>query len=171
MTTNLRRGFLGGSIAAAFMLIGATSRAADPPVTADVLQKLHESNQKEIQAGKMAEKNGQSKQVKDYGKMLVKDHSAADKKVSALAKQETIDLPAPAAGAHEMSGMAADPSFDGKFAQEMLEDHKKDIAEVTEARDNTKDAKLKKLLSDMLPTLQKHEEAAQKIVDTQATKK
>jgi putative membrane protein len=162
---------LGGSVAAVLILLGSTSNAADPPVTADVLSKLHESNQKEIQAGKMAEKNGQSKQVKDYGKMLVKDHGAADKKVSALAKQETIELPALASAAHEMSGMAADPSFDAKFAQEMLEDHKKDIAEVTEARDNTKDAKLKKLLSEILPTLQKHEDAAQKIVDAQATNK
>jgi predicted outer membrane protein len=60
--------------------------------------------------------------------------------------------------------------FDAKFAQEMVDDHKRDIAEVTEARDATVDPKLKKLLTELLPTLQKHEETAQKIVDTETKK-
>ena len=84
---------------------------------------------------------------------------------SALAKQEKVDLGAVTPdSAGDMSGMASDPMFDKKFAQEMLADHKKDIAEVTEARDNTADPKLKKLLTDLLPTLQKHEDTAQKIL-------
>ena len=66
--------------------------------------------------------------------------------------------------------MEAGADFDAKFARDMLDDHKKDIAEVTEARDKTDDLKLKKLLSDMLPTLQKHEETAQKILDAQVKK-
>ena len=52
----------------------------------------------------------------------------------------------------------------------MTQRHKKDIAEVTEARDATPDPKLKKLLTELLPVLQKHEEAAQKIVDTEGKK-
>jgi|tagenome__1003787_1003787.scaffolds.fasta_scaffold20817190_1 putative membrane protein len=148
------------------------ANAADPPDTATVLGKLHQSDQKEIAAGKLAQKNGTSQQVKDYGKMLEKDHTAADKKVAALAKQEKIDLATatPAGSSHEMSSMASDPMFDTKFAREMVDDHKKDIAEVTQARDATADAKLKKLLTELVPTLQKHEETAQKIVDTDAKK-
>jgi predicted outer membrane protein len=52
----------------------------------------------------------------------------------------------------------------------MLDGHKKAIGDVTEARDKTTDAKLKKLLVELLPTLQKHEETAQKIVDAEAKK-
>jgi putative membrane protein len=162
----LRYGLVGA------LLTGGTSAAlaADPPPTADVLGKLHQSDQKEIEAGKMARKNGQSKQVQDYGKMLVKDHSDADKKVSALAKQQKVDLAASAPAADPGMNMAAGAFDDSKFARDMLDDHKKDIAEVTEARDNTNDPKLKKLLSDILPTLQKHQEAAQKILDTEGKK-
>jgi putative membrane protein len=151
---------------------GKDTQAADPPDTATVLGKLHKSDQKEIAAGKMAQKNGKSHAVKDYGKMLEKDHGAADKKVAALAKQEKIDLAAatPADSAGDMSGMASDPMFDQKFGQEMLDDHKKDIAEVTAARDNTADVKLKKLLTDLLPTLKKHEDTAQNIVDAETKK-
>ena len=146
--------------------------AADPPDTATVLGKLHQSDQKEIAAGKLAQKSGTSQQIKDYGKMLEKDHTAADKKVAALAKQEKIDLSAatPAGSSQDMNSMASDPKFDTKFAREMVDDHKKDIAEVTEARDATADAKLKKLLTELVPTLQKHEETAQRIVDTEGKK-
>jgi len=150
----------------------ATANAADPPDTATVLGKVHQSNQKEIAAGKLAQKSGTSRQVKDYGKMLEKDHSAADKKVTAMAKQEKIDLASamPGGGSDDMSNMASDPMFDTKFARAMVDDHKKDIAEVTQARDATADPKLKKLLTELLPTLQKHEETAQKIVDSEPKK-
>ena len=45
----------------------------------------------------------------------------------------------------------------------MVDDQKKQIAEVTEARDKTTDAKLKKLLTAVLPTLQKHESMAESL--------
>jgi len=158
---------LGLASGLALLAAATPALAADAPATADVLGKLHESNQKEIAMGKMAQKSGKSKEVTSYGKMLVKDHSAADKKVLALAKQEKLELPTPAAAKEDMP-MGAD--FDASFAKSMVDDHKKDIDEVTKARDATTDEKLKKLLSDMLPTLQKHEDTAQKIVDNTGKK-
>lgn len=146
------------------LLLGGVARAADAPATADVLAKLHESNQKEIAMGKVAQKNGQSKDVIKFGKTLVKDHSAADKKVTALAKKEKLQLPTPPEANHDDMGKGAD--FDSKFAKDMLDDHKKDVAEVTEARDKTQDEQLKKLLTELLPTLQKHQDTAQHLVDT-----
>ena len=106
-----------------------------------MLGSLHEADQKEIQAGEIAQKNGKSKAVKDYGRMLVQDHTAADQKVAELARRENVDLVAstPAPGPNDMGTMATGPDFDQKFAQEMLDDHRKAIAAVTEARDNTAD--------------------------------
>jgi len=175
-TRGIGRGLRWAAVAGAAALFGGaglagSSFAAGAPNTAEVLGKLHQADQKEIEAGKMAQKNGQSTEVKDYGKTLVKDHTAADKKVSTLAKQEKIDLraatPTVTDERDQMHQMAAGTDFDVRFARDMLEDHKKDIAAVTEARDKTDDEKLKKLLSDLLPTLQKHEEMAQKIIDSQ----
>lgn len=161
------RMLVGAAIAA---WAGSDARAAETPETAKVLNELHETNQKEIAAGKVAEKSGKTREVKDYGKTLQKDHTAADKKVTALAKQEKIELAAPPEPAAGMSGMASDPMFDAKFAQEMLDGHKKAIADVTEAHDHTSDEKLKKLLGELLPTLKKHEEIAQKILDKEGKK-
>lgn len=152
----------------ATLLMPAVSLAA--PSTAEVLGKLHRSDQHEIEMGKEAEKNGNTKAVKDYGKMLVKDHSDADKKVTALAKKEKIDLTANTPPMKtEMATIPPGPEFDKKFAQAMLDDHKKDVAETTQARDSTDDAKLKKLLTDVVPVLEKHEQTAQKIVDGQGS--
>jgi putative membrane protein len=151
--------------------ISAAAQAADAPVTADVLGKLHLSNQKEIEMGKQAQTNGKSKEVKAFGKTLVKDHGAADKKVAALAKKEKIDLAAATPSAKDdMPAPAAGPGFDGKFGQMMLDAHKKDIGEVTDAKSATTDGQLKKLLTEILPTLQKHQDLAQKIVDDQGKK-
>lgn len=90
---------------------------------------------------------------------------------AALAKKGKIDLAAATPSAKDdMPAPAAGPDFDGKFGQMMLGDHKKDIGEVTEAKGATTDEQLKKLLTDILPTLQKHQDLAQKIVDKQGKK-
>jgi putative membrane protein len=157
------------SVVAALLLpfAAATAFAAEPD-TGDVLGKLHESNQKEIQAGKLAQEKAQSKSVRDYGKMLVTDHTAADKKVTALAKQMKIELPStpPKDSALEDVEKKTGAEFDHAFAQAMLDDHKKDVDEARTALENTKDPKLKKVLTAIVPKLEQHRDMAQKLVDS-----
>jgi len=137
-------------------------------MTATVLGKLHHANQKEISMGRLAEKSARSRDVKDYGRTLVKDHAAADRKVIGLAKQEKIDLAAstPAMNDADMASLPVDADFDTKFAKAMLEDHEKDITEVSAARDATRDDKLRGLLDDLLPTLRVHRDIAKKLVES-----
>ncbi len=142
--------------------LAADASTVTGPSSATVLAKLHQSNQKEVEMGRMAQKNGKSQEVKAFGKTLVKDHLAAEKKVAALARQEKIPLPE-TTPLNETDMLSSD--FDAKFSRAMLEDHKKDIAEATEARDDTNDAKLKALLKGVIPTLKKHQAAAQNLVD------
>jgi putative membrane protein len=162
------RSFVRVSLVLGLALAARAALANDPPAasppTAEVLGKLHRSNVKEIRMGEMARDHGHSKDVQSFGKTLIKDHTEADDKVAKLAKEEKIDLSAntPEVGSTDMNMGAG---FDAEFAKSMLEDHKKDIAAVESARDATKDAKLKTLLKDILPTLKKHESIAQKLVD------
>jgi putative membrane protein len=147
------------------LLAGGVVHAADD--TAHVLGMVHRSNQTEIEMGKMAQDHGESKDVKAFGKALAKDHAAADKKIARLAKDEKIDLEAntPAAEPHADMTQATGAAFDDAFAKAMLADHRKDVAAVTAARDSTSDPKLKRLLTEILPVLQKHQDTAQKLVD------
>src|SRR5580765_7247746 len=58
-----------------------------------VLRQIHRANLDEIRMGQLAQRNGSSAQVKQYGARLVSDHQATDQKVVALAKQLRIALP------------------------------------------------------------------------------
>ena len=161
----VRKGLACGSVAVALMVAGVAAAADD---TATVLGKLHHSNQMEIEMGKLAQEKGQSKDVKSFGKTLVTDHTAADKKVVALAKQEKIDLATamPPMKTDKMAPLknAVGAEFDKAFATAMLEDHTKDVDEAKGARSVTTDAKLKALLDSTIPVLEKHRETAQKLV-------
>ena len=167
---NVSKGLVFGWVAVALVIAGGAHAAED---TATVLGKLHHSNQMEIEMGKLAQQKGQSKDVKSFGKTLVTDHTAADNKVAALAKQEKIDLMAsmPPMKDDKMTPVkaAAGADFDMAFANAMLEDHTKDVAEAKAARDATTDAKLKALLDSTIPVLEKHRDIAQKLVASLGT--
>jgi len=137
------------------------------PAPADVLTKLHHSNQMEIEAGKLAQEKGQSKAIKDFGKMLVRDHSATEKRINSVAKQLKVELPAAAPPMkHEKLEKAralTGAEFDKAFTEAMVEDHKTDVEEITLARDKTTVPQLKKLLTEIVPKLEKHRTQAEKL--------
>src|ERR1700722_12194988 len=63
-----------------------------------------EGGMAEVAMGNMAQLRAQSPSVRDFGAQMVKDHSAANEKLKALAQSKNITLPAnPAA-----SGQAPD---------------------------------------------------------------
>jgi predicted outer membrane protein len=149
----------------ATLTVASSALAADGPPTAEVLGKVHRSNLKEIEMGKMARAHGKAKDVKVFGQTLVTDHTAGDKKVVQLAKEEKIDLATSTPAATKDDKMPMGDGFDVAFANSMLADHKKDIEAVKAARDATQDQKLKSLLEDLLPVLEKHREISEKLVN------
>ena len=63
----------------------ASAQAKDKPSQA-FLKKAIEGNFAEVSMGDLAQKNGQSDDVKAYGKMLSADHAAANQKALDAAK-------------------------------------------------------------------------------------
>ena len=73
--------------------IKQTSAVDSAPMTDTMLlSRMHMTNQMEIRLGQLAQRNGASARVKQYGARLVRDHSAADARVTALAKKLGITL-------------------------------------------------------------------------------
>jgi len=144
------------------------SRPSVSAKTADMLARLHAVNEREIAAGKLAQQNGQSAEMKAYGEMLVQDHTEAEKKLAALAHRERIDLAV--TGAPDLPAIPPGPDFDQKLAKLTVVDQQQTIAEVTVARDQTDDPDLRTLLTDLLPVLERHVQAAKKIAGTEAKK-
>jgi putative membrane protein len=133
----------------------------------ELLPKLHHVNQEEIKAGQLAQQQSSSSDVKDYGKMLVKDHQQADQELTTLAKTINVDLTAMKTDTkspekrevkqHKMDQLQTmtGKDFDRGFLQMMVNGHQHVIDIVKASRDDAR-PEVKALLDKQLPVLQKH---------------
>src|SRR4051812_10483629 len=58
------------------------------------IEKAAAGGMLEVEWGKLADSKGQNADVKSFGAMLVKDHSAANEELKALAQKKGVALPA-----------------------------------------------------------------------------
>jgi putative membrane protein len=155
---------------------GSTTQAQpntnDP---AQVAAKLHHVNQMEIDLGRLAEKNAQSKQVKTYAQKMVKDHTQAQTELTQLAKKSNISLDtagsSPSASAdmqkhqqltQELTSLKG-AEFDTRYMTEMTTGHQEAISFVESAALSLHGQEMGKWLTKMLPKLKQHQQEAQKI--------
>jgi putative membrane protein len=144
---------------------------------AEILSELHESNQAEIGMGKLALERATTPQVKSYGEMLIRDHSAADRKVTEIARNigaQLSPMAAPSteqkketnhdAAVREMLEGKKGRDFDWNFLQAMKDDHEKDIQEMSEASNKATNEQVKSLVQEVMPTLKKHRDRADNLL-------
>jgi len=74
-------------IAAAALAAAGTAFAQGGPNDAQIAHIVVTANQVDIDAGKLAERMGKSKDVKAFGKMMVTDHTGVNKQATALVKK------------------------------------------------------------------------------------
>ena len=123
----------------------------------------------EVALGQLAQQKATNSKVKDFGAMMVSDHSKANNELIALAKSKNITLPT-TVGADEQKvkddlSQKSGADFDKAYVSDMVDDHKKDIKEFEDAINILKDPDLKAFAVKTLPTLKKHLDAIQKIHD------
>jgi len=151
--------------AATFLMLTLAGAAAKDKASETFLKKAMEGNFAEVSMGDLAQKNGQSDDVKSYGKMLSTDHAAANQKAIDAARGLGLNPPSGPNGKQKadfdkiskMSGSA----FDKMFASHMVADHQKDIAEYKKAS-KMKDA-AGGYASGQIDTLQKHLDSAKSL--------
>jgi putative membrane protein len=158
------RSWIPASLFVALLAMTTTASAQDK-ASQQFLTKAIEGNFAEVQMGELAQKNGQSADVKSFGQMLQQDHSAANQKATDAAKKLGVNAPAgPSAkqkADYEKMAKTQGPAFDKAFAQHMVMDHKKDIAEYKKAAKKSDDAG--QYAQDSLPVLEKHLQTAQSL--------
>ena len=123
----------------------------------------------EVILGKLAKEKAVNAKVKDFGAMMVKDHSKANNELKALAKSKGITLP-DAIDKEEQKvkdelSAKSGADFDKAYVKNMIDDHKADIKEFEKAIKNLKDMDLKAFAVKALPMLKMHLETIQKIQD------
>src|SRR5215212_8473749 len=143
-------------VVTALSLFAAPALAQDKASQKFLTQAI-EGNFAEVQMGELAQKNGQSAEVKSYGQMLATDHNAANQKAMEAAQSLNTNPPAgpnPKQKAdYEKMAKMNGAAFDKMFAQHMVADHKKDIAAYQKA--SKKNDAAGQYAQGSIPTLQK----------------
>lgn len=141
-----------------------------------VLGHLHRVNQLEIDMGKLAEKQGSTDAIKDYGKMLVTDHEKADKDAKALAKRhgqmirketaanetDKAEIQDDQAAYKRLKSEKGD-TFDRDFLQVMVQGHERELAKTDTAIGKVQSEDLKTMLNDVKSSLQRHADRAREL--------
>jgi len=116
------------------------------------MKKAAKGGMMEVAMGNLAEQNGQSDDVKSFGKRMVSDHSKANDELKSIASQKGVTLP------------SKEPtlkwSSDKTFINMMVQDHEKDLAEFQEQAKTGSDPEVKKFAEDTAKMVQEHLELA-----------
>ena len=117
-----------------FLILTASLAAvgAESYPDASFYKKAAEAGIAEVDAGNLAEQKGNNQAVKDFGAMMVKDHTAANDKLKALAASKNISLPTSASmGEMATKGkldLLSGDTFDKSYIKSQLKDHRAAIA-------------------------------------------
>jgi len=149
-----------------------TSTMSDMKPDADFAVAAADGGMMEVQLGKLAQEKGMSKQIKDLGAMMVKDHSTANDELKTAAKAKNITLPETLSDkcqkkVQDLTAKAG-ADFDNAYADLMVSDHKEDIDAFKKEAEKGNDAQLSAWAKGKVPTLEHHlmtAEAAKKAVD------
>ena len=146
-----------------------------PPPTTDTntgtsnefVNKIGASNMMEIEMAKLAQTNGASQEVKDFGKTLETEHTAVLSTLRGVAAAQNINMPQAMTTDQSMhvQDMAAKKGadFDKEFINMMVEGHEKSIASFKDAAAGNENNQVKDFAQKTLPALQKHLDRAKAI--------
>ena len=114
----------------------------------------------EVELGKMAAHKATTSRVKNFGNMLITDHSDALHKIKNISRQRFLTLPEGTGDKNtqminKMNEEKAG-SFDKAYIKMMIKDHQTDIKEFEKAADNIKDTTVIIFINSTLPLLRKH---------------
>jgi len=122
---------------------------ADNP-DATFYKKAAESGIFEVDAGNQAQQKANMQPVKDFGAMMVKDHTTANNQLKTLAASKNISLPTSA-------------TYDKSYIKGQIKAHHEAIALFKKEIAGGQDADAKSFAQQALPTLQQHLKAARDI--------
>ena len=135
--------------------------------TKDFANEAATGGMMEVELGNIAMKKASAQSVKDFGKMMVDDHTKINDQLKDLASKKGINLPTSVTSDQQKEidklSKKNGADFDKDYVFMMVDDHKKDIAAFKKNGDKLRDLDFKNFISNALPTLQKHLDAIESI--------
>lgn len=122
----------------------------------------------EVELGRYAQQNATNPRVKNFGAMMVKDHSKANEELRSIATSKNITMPAAMMDkqqntVNDLQKKGAD--FDKEYMKEMVDDHEKDVDKFQKMAENGKDPDLKAFAAKTVSILLMHQDSAKSIRD------
>jgi putative membrane protein len=119
----------------------------------------------EVKLGELAQQKGTNDSVKQFGKRMETDHTAAGDKLKDVASKDGMTLPNGMSqedqAEYDRLSKLSGHEFDQAYAQAMVQDHQKDISAFQHEANSGMNPDLKNFASETLPTLQDHLRMAQ----------
>jgi putative membrane protein len=114
----------------------------------------------EVKLGEAAAKKATQPNIKQFGVMMVNDHSKANQELQAIASKNGVTLPSKLDATHqskvdEISKLSGE-QFDKAYVSEMVKDHEKVAAEFEKASKTAQNAELKSFAATTLPVIKMH---------------
>jgi putative membrane protein len=135
--------------------------------TSEFMTKVADVGMTEVKLGQMAQDKGMSQRVKDFGAMMVKDHTAAGDELKNMARQKNVTLPETMSNDHQKKtddlNKKTGKDFDKAYMKAMVDGHQSTVNDFEKASKDTKDADVKAWVDKTLPTLKMHLDSAKAI--------
>lgn len=155
-----------------FTMFSLVALAATSP-DESFYKKAAEAGKAEVAAGRLAQQKGSSSAVKDFGAMMVKDHSAANMKLEALAQKKNIRLPKGMGTANALKErelkMKSDAAFDKAYIEQQTKAHEDTMALLQQESSSGQDPDAQAFARAILPTVQQHLDKIKQISAAGAT--
>jgi len=123
----------------------------------------------EVELGKLASTKAKNEAVKQFGKLMVDDHSKANEELKKAAKTAGLTVPTKMDDKHQKEFDRfrdyTGQNFDRDYVNHMVDDHKSDVAEFTRASKEAKNPAIKDFATKTLPVIQGHLEKVKKLQD------
>jgi predicted outer membrane protein len=141
----------------------------------EIVAQLHQANQAEVAMGRYVQTRASAAETRDLAAMLIQHHGAADERLLAYAQRKRMNMSvigrpgdAKAQGALATRDLtnARVGEIDYIYAQKMVAEHQAAIDMATSAQKIARDAELKALIGELLPTLREHLASSQRLASS-----
>jgi putative membrane protein len=133
--------------------------AADTP-DKSFLDKAAEGGIAEVSDATLAQQSATDPKLKDFAAMMIKDHSAANNKLAALAGAKNLTLPTSPSvlemGEHAKLKVLSGDAFDKSYIKGQISAHKDTVKLLRQEIASGEDAAAKAFAKSILPTVEGH---------------
>jgi putative membrane protein len=153
------------ALSMALLVLGLLAPRANAEITPSLddtnfILAVAQGGMAEVKLGELAVTNGLRDDVKEFGRMMVKDHTAINNELKALAAQKGVALLDSLDAEHQamVDKMAAltGSEFDDAYIKRMIEAHQKDAKAFKAEFTTTYDADIERFLDQSIPVVETH---------------